>query len=410
MKPIFGSLGSNYTWSDAALLLRSAIFPKNATAETTLLKQALESYFPKHNTQAYFLQGRQAIEMALRAYGIGAGDGVITQGFSCFAVADAIRKTGATAVLADVAPDSTNMGLSDITAAAQQAEVPIKAVILQHSLGVVADEAAVREWCDRHKILLFSDLAQGFGSRHPDGTWIGSTADCVILSFGRDKILDAVLGGAAVFRRPVQNAVILEPFTQLTEHHQLRPALYPMITCSVRAIWQFGLGKVLLKLAQLLGLTASPVLDASAQPQQLPTAHAELVRTQLARLKKQLSHRQNIAHIYLQHLAKSAPLTQNQFTHSALVRFPVCVPNPTQLLKKLTTHGIYLTDRWYTKPLDAGTLKLQRAYEKHSCPRTEALCEQIINLPTHRALTREAAEQIAVLVAKELNKPKETDA
>lgn len=405
MKPIFGSLGSNYTWSDAALVLRSAVFSKNTTTETTLLKQALEKYFPEHDTHAYFLQGRQAIEVALRAYGIGAGDGVITQGFSCFAVADAIRKTGATAVLADVAPDSTNMGLSEITAAAKTASVPIKAVILQHSLGVVADEAAVREWCDRHKVLLFSDLAQGFGSRHPDGTWIGSTADCVILSFGRDKILDAVLGGAALFRTPVQNSVVLKPFTELSQQHQLRPALYPLLTCSVRATWQFSLGKVLLKLAQLLGLTASPVLDASAQPQQLPTAHAELVRTQLARLEEQLAHRQNIAHIYVQHLAKSAPLTSNQFRDSALVRFPVCVPNPPQLLQKLTTHGIYLTDRWYTKPLDAGTLKLQRAYEKHSCPRTELLCEQIINLPTHRAVTQEAAEQIAVLVAKELKEP-----
>src|SRR6266852_7309262 len=61
--------------------------------------------------------GTSALELALRAYGVGEGDEVITVSHTFIATAAAISYTGARPVLIDIDPDTYNMDVAKIEAA-----------------------------------------------------------------------------------------------------------------------------------------------------------------------------------------------------------------------------------------------------------------------------------------------------
>lgn len=397
--PVFGSLGSNYSGELAALSLASLLETPDPVATRASLNKQLHSLFPNHQYGPYyFLQGRQALEASLLAWKIGAGDGVITQAFSCFAIESAIEKTGATAVYADVAPDSTNLTVATLTAAYDRAQVPVKAVIVQHSLGVAAHERAIRTWCDRHEVLLISDLAQGFGGRDEGGAPLGSTADAVLLSFGRDKILDGVLGGAVLFRTEPAAVADLERFKELTSRRPVLALLYPGLTWLIRKTWQWGVGKYLLAVSSSAGVIQSPVLDASTQLEALPSSTAALVLHQLTHLTTQLEQRQKIAALYWGELNTAAVLTKDELSRSCMLRFPIRVPAVAALVTKLRREEVFLSDRWYTQPLDSGRLQQTSNYQSGECPVTEQLVTEVINLPTHQAVTINEAKRIIRVV------------
>lgn len=115
--------------------------------------------------------GSDALFLALTALGIGPGDEVITTAFTFVATAEAILRTGATPVFADIdpahfglCPDSTRRMLSPKTRA-------VLYVHLYGNPGAVAEHARL---CKDNGLLLIEDACQAFGarldSRHA-GTW-----------------------------------------------------------------------------------------------------------------------------------------------------------------------------------------------------------------------------------------------
>jgi dTDP-4-amino-4,6-dideoxygalactose transaminase len=105
--------------------------------------------------------GTDALHLAVVAAGIGPGDEVITSPFTFIATAEAICYAGATPVFVEIDPRTFNIDPTLIEAAITSRT---RAIIPVHLFGQPADMTAIREICERHKLLLIEDCAQSFGA------------------------------------------------------------------------------------------------------------------------------------------------------------------------------------------------------------------------------------------------------
>jgi dTDP-4-amino-4,6-dideoxygalactose transaminase len=138
--------------------------------------------------------GTDAIELALRALGVGPGDEVVTQANTCVPTVAAIERAGATPVLCDVEPGAGTIDADSLAAAITPRT---RAVIPVHLYGQVGDLGAVLAACEPRGIPVLEDCAQAHGATYasrPAGT-IGVLG---AFSFYPTKNLGALGDGGAV--------------------------------------------------------------------------------------------------------------------------------------------------------------------------------------------------------------------
>jgi len=138
--------------------------------------------------------GTDAITIALRALGVGAGDHVVVPGVSFFATAEAVVNAGAVPVFADIDPET----LCVTAATAERALTRrTRALLPVHLFGNPAPMRELRELADAHGLLLVEDAAQAAGAELA-GKRAGALADASTFSFYPGKNLGAVGDAGAV--------------------------------------------------------------------------------------------------------------------------------------------------------------------------------------------------------------------
>ena len=138
--------------------------------------------------------GTDALVLALKALGIGAGDEVITVSHTAVATVAAILAAGATPVLVDV--DETYMTLDPATIDGAVTS-RTKAVIAVHLYGQAADLDAIMAAARRHGLRVIEDCAQAAGGGYR-GRRLGSIGDVGCFSFYPTKNLGAIGDGGLV--------------------------------------------------------------------------------------------------------------------------------------------------------------------------------------------------------------------
>lgn len=142
-----------------------------------------------------FNRGRVAIEVALRAMGIGVGDEVVMPSYVCRTVAEATVHAGAWPVFADVGSD---LHVTPETVRAVLTE-RTKCVIVAHLFGNSAPIDEIESMLSGRGIRLIDDAAQSFGT-HRNGHPVGAFGTCGIVSCGPAKALAGTGGGVLVTR------------------------------------------------------------------------------------------------------------------------------------------------------------------------------------------------------------------
>ncbi|HEV3001483.1 MAG TPA: DegT/DnrJ/EryC1/StrS family aminotransferase [Solirubrobacteraceae bacterium] len=138
--------------------------------------------------------GTDALELALRAAGVGPGDEVVVPAFTFVATAMAVVRAGATPVPVDVAADT---GLVDPAAAGAALSDRTRAIVPVHLFGQMADMRALGALVDGTGVALVEDAAQAHGaSQHGRPVGFGSTAAAI--SFYPSKNLGAYGDAGAV--------------------------------------------------------------------------------------------------------------------------------------------------------------------------------------------------------------------
>ncbi|MEO6885948.1 MAG: DegT/DnrJ/EryC1/StrS family aminotransferase [Jatrophihabitantaceae bacterium] len=138
--------------------------------------------------------GTDAIQLTLRALGIGAGDEVIVPANSFVATAAAVVLAGARPRFADVEPETL---LLDVDGVASAMTTRTRAVIAVHLYGQMADVGALGEAADRYGIALIEDAAQAHGARR-SGRRAGAGGRAGCFSFYPGKNLGAFGDAGAV--------------------------------------------------------------------------------------------------------------------------------------------------------------------------------------------------------------------
>jgi dTDP-4-amino-4,6-dideoxygalactose transaminase len=138
--------------------------------------------------------GTAAIQLALTACGVGAGDEVIVPANTFFATAEAVSTAGATPVFVDCDPASSNIDAEQIEAAITERT---RAIIPVHLYGQPADLDAVFDIAQRHQLIVIEDAAQAHGARYK-GRRTGALGRAGCFSFYPGKNLGAYGEGGAV--------------------------------------------------------------------------------------------------------------------------------------------------------------------------------------------------------------------
>jgi len=136
--------------------------------------------------------GTAALELALKALGVGPGDEVITTPMTFIATANACLYVGAKPVFVDVEPETGNLDAGRVEAAITPRT---KAVLPVHLYGVMCDMRALRGICDAHGLKLIADCAHALEARR-DGLRSADLADAACYSFYATKNLTCGEGGA----------------------------------------------------------------------------------------------------------------------------------------------------------------------------------------------------------------------
>jgi dTDP-4-amino-4,6-dideoxygalactose transaminase len=138
--------------------------------------------------------GSVAIEVALQAAGIGAGDEVIVPAHSFIATASAVSRVGGVPVFADILPDTYNLDYGKIEPAVS---AKTKAVIVVHFGGVLADMDRILDITDKKKLLVIEDAAHAHGAEW-HGRRAGSLGLAGTFSFQNSKPMTAGEGGILI--------------------------------------------------------------------------------------------------------------------------------------------------------------------------------------------------------------------
>ena len=138
--------------------------------------------------------GTAALEICLRALGIGCGDEVIVPPYTFVATASAVLAVGATPIFVDIETDTLNIDPNQIEAAITPRT---RAIILVHMAGRPADMDAIPAIAKKHGLALVEDAAQAVAAAWR-GTRVGAIGDFGTFSFQASKNLNAGEGGIIV--------------------------------------------------------------------------------------------------------------------------------------------------------------------------------------------------------------------
>ena len=129
--------------------------------------------------------GTLALDLALKALGIGPGDEVVTTPRTFIASASCIVTAGATPVFADVDADTQNITADTIRAVLTPRT---RAIICVHLGGMPCDMDPIMALAREHDLKVIEDCAQAHGARYR-GRSVGSIGHVGAWSFCQDKIM-----------------------------------------------------------------------------------------------------------------------------------------------------------------------------------------------------------------------------
>jgi len=171
--------------------------------------------------------GTSALFLTMKGLGIGPGDEVITAANTFMATAAAIIYTGATPVLVDVDPVTSNIDLSKIEAAITS---KTRVIIPVHLYGCMVDMDGVNAIAGKHNLFVIEDACQAHGARFK-GKPAGSFGLAGCFSFYPGKNLGAYGEGGAVVTSDIKLAATIR---KLRDHGSDRKYHHDLIGYNAR--------------------------------------------------------------------------------------------------------------------------------------------------------------------------------
>lgn len=299
--------------------------------------------------------GTDAILLALKALGVGAGDEVITVAQTAVATVAAIELAGAKPVFVDVDPITYTIDPFMI----EQAITPqTKLIVPVHLYGHPADMEMILDIARQHKLKVLEDCAQAHGAKF-NGQPVGSLGDAGAFSFYPTKNLGAMGDGGAIVTR------------------------HPEVADRLQLLRQYGWRERYI--SEITGYNS-----------RLDELQAAILRVRLRHLEEENMARRMGAQLYRQLLANS-PITRPQempnYQHVYHL-FVIQVEHRDALQAFLQEQEIG-TAVHYPVSVHLQPAYQHLGYAPGSLPVTERLAERVLSLPMHPLLAEEEIKTVA---------------
>ncbi len=300
--------------------------------------------------------GTDALEIALRALGIGPGDEVVTVPFTWISTGEVIGLVGATPVFVDIEPETFNIDVTKIEAAITKRT---KAILPVSLFGQMPDYACINAIAARHGVTVIEDAAQSFGAtqkgrRSCAVTTIGST------SFFPAKPLGCYGDGGALF---TDDDALAEKMRAIRTHGGLKRHNHPFLGMNGR----------------------------------FDTLQAAVLLAKLPHFAWEVEQRAKVGARYTELLRGTCgvPEVPPGNTH-VYAQYTVRVPGRDNVVTKLKAAGIP-TAVYYPTCLHEQPVFAPLGYKWGSLPAAEKASREVLSLPMHPFLSE--ADQNAVVKA-----------
>lgn len=297
--------------------------------------------------------GTDALLVALKALGIGAGDEVIMPAFSFFATAEMVLLLGAQPVYVDIDPFTYNIDPALIEAAITP---HTKALLPVSMFGQCADMTTIQRIAARHGLPVIEDAAQSFGATHQGQPSCGfPTVACT--SFFPSKPLGCYGDAGACF---TNDDALAHQMRMLMNHGQ--EARYEHV---------------------MVGLNA-----------RCDSIQAAILLAKLANFDEEMQRRQEVASWYGEQLGDALRAPQIASGNiSTFAQYTIQVSERDKMRAQLAAEGIP-TAVHYPK----GLHQQPASYTEVAMPVTETVSSRVLSLPFHPYLTQAEVRQIATVV------------
>jgi dTDP-3-amino-3,4,6-trideoxy-alpha-D-glucose transaminase len=323
--------------------------------------EALERDFAAHCGARHCVgvaSGMSAIELALRAAGIGLGDEVIVPAYTWVATWLAVSRTGAEPVGVDVLEATYNVDPSLIEAAITDRTAAILPV---HLRGEPADMDAIGSIAAAADLLVVEDAAQAAGAGHR-GRRVGSIGDATAFSFYPTKNLGALGDAGAV----------------TTDDDELAERLRRLRNYGMKNRYEIEEAGVNARLSEI---------------------QAAVLRLLLPRLDGWNRRRANLAETYREALAGRGAISLPvipPWAEPAWHLFVVGHPERERCREALAAEGIETLVHYPLLPHRSGPFR--ERWPEGSFPVAERLAARALSLPLYPQLQPQACERVAQAV------------
>ena len=297
--------------------------------------------------------GTDAIELALRALGVGFGDEVITVSHTAVATIAAIEATGADAILVDVESEYYTLNPGQLE---EVFSVKTRAIIAVHLYGQSANLDAITDFCQRNKVFLIEDASQAHGAKY-NGKRLGSIGDVGCFSCYPTKNLGAIGDAGLITTKDADLAI------------------------KIRMLREYGWN--------------NRISEYAGRNSRLDEIQAAVLRIKLKYLDLDNEKRRKIAQYYMTHLADSQvslPVIRPD-NESVFHLFVIQVERRQELLDYLLSKGIQAGVH-YPIPVHLQPAYKDRISLASDMSFTEGLTDRIISLPMYPELSIQDVEKI----------------
>ena len=316
--------------------------------------------------------GTDALILAMIAFGLKPGQGVIVPSFTFAASAEAIAVLGGVAVFAEVDEQSFNLDpvrLDEAMASAAAREIELAGIMAVGLFGQPADLNALSAYAQTHGLWLLDDAAQSFGSSL-HGRAVGSLADITATSFFPAKPLGCYGDGGAVFTDDDHFAAV------------------------ARSARIHGQGEDKYENVRL-GMTA-----------RCDTIQAAILLSKLSIFDSELALRQECAERY-EAMLGDAVITPKRIegATSSWAQYVIILPegtNRAEIQRKLSELQVP-SAIYYPRPMHTQPPYLNCPLPTAGLPVTEKLAKHVLALPMHPYLKAETQQHIADAVIQVIN-------
>lgn len=324
-------------------------------------KELTEYLGKRYDGEAILMKnGRSALTVACEAY-LPKGSAVLINGFTCFAVVEAVKAAGMKPVYADIDPATLNFSTStlsdalEISNSGDSHRVPEKpgAIIVQNTLGNTVDMREIEKFAQEHGLIIIEDLAHSAGRFYPDGREAGTVGVATVLSFGKDKAIDTTSGGAVILRSPERIKGIKAPNKSPKLSDYLRERWYLVLAGIIRVMARVKLGGLTLKILNKLRM-----VELSAD-------------NRLNTLRRMTKFEARLA------------LEQMKKLDTGVLREFCLVRDRDGLMRELKKYGYHFDGYWYERPVAPERYYKKAKFDETKCPVATEVAREIINLPTY---------------------------